>query len=300
MSSNLEGILPAVVTPFDQAGTLQPAALEALLQRIYDCGADGVYACGQTGEGLLMAPAVRETVAEIAVRNSPKDALVVIHVGAASTADAVRLARHAVKVGAAAVSSLPPAGAYRFEEIQAYYRDIAAAAGIPVLVYYFPEVAPAVNTLEQILALCEIPGVAGLKFTDFDLYRLAEIRRASRVVFNGRDEVLAAGLLMGANGGIGTFYNLVPRTFADIRGAAARGDWAEARRLQDSVNRLIRLTLRYPMLPAVKRMLAWSGIAAGECLKPRLAMSGGQEESLHKDLMAAGFTPEMFARGTAG
>ena len=300
MKTELHGILPALVTPFDGAGGLRVEALEKLLARLYQHGVDGVYACGQTGEGLLMAPAAREQVAEVAVKHSPKGAQVVIHVGASCVADALRLARHAQHTGASAVSSLPPAGAFSFEEIHAYYRDLAASVEIPVLVYYFPEVAPSIRTLEQILSVCEIEGVVGLKFTDFDLYRLGEIRRAGYTVLNGRDEVLAAGLLMGANGGIGSFYNLVPRTFADIQSASVRGDWAEARRLQDGVNRLIRLTLRYPVFPAVKWILGWSGIDAGPCLKPRLPLTSELAARLESDLVESGFTPQSFAQGVIG
>lgn len=296
----IHGILPALVTPFDDAGQLGAAPLEKLLERSYTCGSNGVYVCGQTGEGLLMDTATRERVTEIAVRNSPRNAQVMIHVGAARVADAIRLARHAERAGATAVSSLPPAGPFGFDEIHNYYRDLAAAVDIPVLVYYFPEVAPSIRTLEQILSLCEIPGVSGLKFTDFDLYRLGEIRRAGHIVMNGRDEVLAAGLYMGANGGIGTFYNLIPRTFVEIQSAATRGDWPEARRLQDGVNRLIRLSLRYPVFPAVKWMLEWSGIEAGACLPPRLGLTREQKENLQSDLLAAGFTAEGFAQGVVG
>jgi len=297
MNSQLNGILPALVTPFHENGSLNTAAYETLLARVYECGAHGVYVCGQTGEGLTTPAPVRQLACEVALSNAPKGAQTMIHIGSAATAEAVALARHAARAGATAVSSLPPSGMLTFDEIHGYYKDLAAAVDIPLLVYFFPEVSPAIRTLEQILTLCEIPGVAGLKFTDFDLYRLAEIRREGLIVFNGRDEVLAAGLYMGANGGIGTFYNLLPRTFVAIQSAALRADWAEARRLQDYVNRLIRLTLRYPVLPSVKRMLIWSGIRAGECLKPRAGMSDDLWSKMQADLTQAGYTAESFARG---
>ena len=102
---------------------------------------------------------------------------------------------------------------------------------------------------------------------------------------------------MGAAGGIGTFYNLIPRTFVGIHAAAVSGDWVRARQLQDTVNRLIRITLAYPPLPEVKQMLAWSGIGAGECLKPCAGMSDEQWRRLRTELLAAGFSAEGFARG---
>lgn len=299
MSHALSGILPALVTPFEENGALNSQAFEALLERVYTSGSHGVYVCGQTGEGLLMPPSLREQATELVVRNSPKNAQVIVHVGASCTEDAIRIAKHAARQGVTAISSLPPIGPFSFDEIRNYYKELASSVDLPLLVYYFPEVSAAIRSLDQILSLCEIPGVVGLKFTDFDLYRLSQIRNAGYTVFNGRDEVLVAGLLMSANGGIGTFYNLLPKTFVEIQKAADAGDWKRARMLQDEVNRLITLTLRYPVFSAVKQMLAWSGIAAGPCIRPRTPLSEQQRNQLQYDLNQAGFIPEHFAQGTA-
>ena len=74
---------------------------------------------------------------------------------------------------------------------------------------------------------------------------------------------------MGANGGIGTFYNLLPELFVEIYEAATAGRWDDARAAQQRVNALIRITLQFPLFPAVKQMLAWSGLDCGACLPPR-------------------------------
>ena len=90
--------------------------------------------------------------------------------------------------------------------------------------------------VEQLEELCSLPNVIGVKFTDFDLYRMAAVARPGRAVFNGRDEVLAAGLLMGADGGIGSFYNLAPDLFVALYDAAVAGRWDEARAIQQRIN----------------------------------------------------------------
>src|SRR5438445_12984281 len=115
-TGSLNGILPAVVTPLDADEQFAPAPFEALLESLYAAGVDGVYVCGGTGEGLLQTVDQRKLVAEAAVRNSPKAKLVVVHVGSHRTADAVDLADHASRIGAAAVSALPPAGNYSCAE----------------------------------------------------------------------------------------------------------------------------------------------------------------------------------------
>jgi len=84
---------------------------------------------------------------------------------------------------------------------------------------------------------------------------MGNLARPGRCIFNGRDEVLAAGLLMGAGGGIGTFYNLLPELFVEIYDAAIAGRWDAARTAQGRVNTLIRITLDFPLFPAVKQML---------------------------------------------
>ncbi|MCX6632585.1 MAG: dihydrodipicolinate synthase family protein, partial [Candidatus Solibacter sp.] len=239
-TGSLRGILPAVVTPFDADEQFAPEPFEALLESVYAAGVDGVYVCGGTGEGLLQTVAQRKRVAEAAVNNSPKGKLVIVHVGSHRTGDAVELAQHAGKLGASAVSALPPLGNYSFPEVRTDYEAGASAAEVPLLVYFFPGSYPGVQTLDQVLELCRIPNVAGLKYTDFDLYRLRSIKQSGAVVFNGYDEVLAPGLLMGADGGIGTFYNVIPELFVDLYQRARGGDWEGARAVQDGINTIIR------------------------------------------------------------
>ncbi|MBI1896759.1 MAG: dihydrodipicolinate synthase family protein [Acidobacteria bacterium] len=291
---DLHGIIPAVVTPFDAEEQFKPQVFETLLERVYSAGAHGVYVCGQTGEGLLQPVEQRKRVAEAAVSNSPAGRQIIIHTGAYRTADAVELTRHASRIGATAVSSLPPLGAYSFAEIRAYYEALAAAAEVPLLIYYFPEVCPGIASAEQILELTSIPNIVGLKFTDFDLYRLESIKNSGAVLFNGRDEVLVAGLLMGADGGIGTFYNLVPELFVEVYRLAGANEWRRARAVQARINELIRLTLRFPLFPAVKRMLGWSGIDCGACLAPRRRLSAGEEERLREALAVSSFAESGF------
>jgi N-acetylneuraminate lyase len=287
--SSFHGILPAVVTPFDDGERFSVAAFERLLDRLYAQGIHGVYVCGSTGEGLLQSVAQRKEVAEAAVRCSPKGKQVILHIGANNTGDAVELTRHAARIGVRAVSSLPPAGGYSFSEIRSYYQAIAAVSEVPVLVYYFPEICPTVSSTEEILELCRIPNVVGLKFTDFDLYKMSILRRHGHVVFNGRDELLVAGRLMGANGGIGSFYNLVPELFLQVYELTESGHWKEARAIQDRINELIEIVLRFPSIPAIKTMLAWAGLDCGQCLKPRRALNATEESQLRALLSQSSF-----------
>jgi N-acetylneuraminate lyase len=286
----IKGILPATVTPLDKDGRFAPAVFERLLERLYGAGVHGVYVCGTTGEGMLMPPAQRQRIVETAVASTPRGRHVVVHVGAASVEDALALSSHAAKAGAQAISSLPPlSGQFGFPEVFRYYETLARAGDLPLLVYYFPDLSPAISSAEQLESLCSLPNVFGVKFTDFDLYRMSLLARPDRCLFNGRDEVLAAGLLMGADGGIGTFYNLVPDLFVQVYTAAVAGRWEEARVAQQRVNALISITLQFPLFPAVKQILTWSGLDCGTCLPPRAPLTLEQQRNLQGRLVEAGF-----------
>jgi N-acetylneuraminate lyase len=271
----LAGILPAVVTTYSADGCFAVGPFERLVQALYQAGVHGLYVCGQTGEGLQQPVEQRKQVLEAAVRCSPRGKLVIVHVGAATTRDALALARHAEQAGAHAISSLPPADRYDFSEIEAYYTELAGATGLPLLVYHHPEVYPHL-TVERALVLCSIPNVAGFKFTDYNLYLLSLIRQQGRMVFNGRDEVLAAGLLMGANGGVGTFYNLFPKTFVRIFNLAREERWDEAAALQASLSQFIRSFFRLPLVPSVRAALEIAGLDTGKCVPPRRCLTSAE------------------------
>jgi N-acetylneuraminate lyase len=292
----LHGILPALITPLDAAGNFNTTSCERLLDRLYSAHVHGVYVCGTTGEGMLQTVAQRKAVTECVLRNSPNDKQVMVHVGAACLSEAIELAQHAARHGAGSISSLPPAGFYSFAEVTAYYRALAASSALPLLVYFMPAGGAALTTLAQIQELCALPNVAGLKFTDHDLYKLSLLKESGATVFNGYDEVLCAGLLMGADGGIGSFYNLVPELFVKLYEQAQAGQWTEARATQRQINELIAITLRFPMFGAIKAMLGWAGIECGTVLPPRRNLTDTETRELGKLLAQSSFADAAFAR----
>jgi N-acetylneuraminate lyase len=268
----------------DSAGGFMPELMERLCAVLYASGVDGVYVCGQTGEGLQQPVAQRKLVVETTVRATPAGKTVMAHIGAGSTADAVELARHAESCGAHAISALPPGGSYSIEEVHGYYSSIASATSLPLFIYFFPAFAARPGGYGDLMRLCEIPGVAGLKFTSTDLFTMWKLKRAGATIFNGFDEIFVAGLAMGADGGIGTFYNVVPEWFVGIHRLAREGKWEEARILQGKVNAVIEIGLQYPMHAGVKEMMAWQGVPCGDCRAPRANLTAEQKRSLRAKL----------------
>lgn len=283
MTSQLRGILPALVTPFEESGSVHVRSLEKLLERVYQAGADGVYVCGSTGEGLALPARARQLVAEIALKHSPPGKQIIAHIGAATLEETIALTKHASSVGVTAISSLPLAG-MRPQDLADFYGAVAHHASVPLVAYYFPAFTGSELSIDQLERICRIPGVTGVKFTDYDLYKLSLLAARNIAVFNGRDEVLAAGLLMGASGGIGSIYNVVPHRFVELFRMASSGQWENARTLQRRINQLITVLLSFPLLPAIKQVLGWRGIECGRTLKCPHELTPEQKEALAREL----------------
>ncbi len=268
----MRGILPALVTPLGPDGELNQPVLARLVEHLYGKDIDGLYVGGNTGEGRDLPADTREKLVETVLSHTPAGKTTMVHVGAYRLEETLRLARHAEKAGATAISSLPPGPQYGFAETRQWYRMIGQSSSLPLVVYHFPALSPALK-LEEMEELLHLPGVAGVKFTSFDLYTMRQLKQSGRTVYNGHDEVLAAGLLMGADGGIGSTYNLMAELFVDLYRKAEQRQWDIAVVVQDRINRLIRILLGYPLIPAIKQVLAWQGFDCGQAVAPRRALT---------------------------
>lgn len=291
MIDGFNGVYPAAVSPKDDAGRFSAARMEALIERLYAADVHGLYLCGNTGEGYLLPVSARKEATEVGVSASKGKGKVVVHVGAPAEVDAVSLAKHAAEAGADAISSLPPyVQGYSFDEVHAYYTRLAYASGLPLFVYYIPAVTHREFSLDEMNRLLDIEGVAGLKFTNHNLFLMEGIMDGGRDphVFNGHDEVLLAGLTMGAHAGIGTYYNILPKHFVGIYEAVKSGKHADGLPLQRDVNRLIRAAQTVRQNAAVHAILRWQGVECGDPITPARPLEKDEEAVLRKALEEAG------------
>jgi N-acetylneuraminate lyase len=244
----LGGLWPALLTPLDPAG--QPAwdVLEHLVELYIAQRLDGLYVGGSTGQWPLLTVPERETLAERVIRTAAGRIPVMVHVGATSTADAVRLARHAASVGAQAVSTVAPTYyPHSADVVFEYYRAVGQAAESPLYVYHLSMVNQLRLPPEDYVArLLSLPRIAGMKITDLDLnlFGLIRAHAGDRLrLFSGADEVLCHAVLSGSVGAIGSFYNLWGPACRQARDAMVRGDVAAAtdftRRFQLAISRIL-------------------------------------------------------------
>jgi len=291
MIRSFDGIFPAVVTPRDANGDFCATTFGSLVDRLYGAGVHGLYVCGNTGEGYVMSDDQRKRVTEAAVSASSGKGRVIVHVGAAREAEAVALARHAFDAGADAVSSMPPyVQGYGFPDVFGYYSRLAGATALPLFIYYIPVVTGRAFTLEEMGRLLGIDSVAGLKFTDYNFYMMEGLlAHASQPhVFNGHDEVMVAGMAMGAQAGIGSYYNILPGRMLEIYRAMREDDLAEARRIQAEVNQVIRAVGQFGHAVGMRTVLKHQGIDCGPPARPATGLSREAEEDLKRAVEETG------------
>lgn len=282
-ASTFCGIYPALLTPLDSAHNLRPEVAQLLMQSLLSAGASGVYIAGSTGEGMRLTLDTRKALVEALIPALPKGKQLIVHVGTPVVDDAIRLAEHAGQHGAHAISSLPPAGDSK--KVRTYYETLAKNSALPLIVYYFPKATPTAFTdPQELLDICDLPNVLGVKFTDFNFYLLQRLVKRGKLVFNGYDEALAAGLLMGAQGGIGSTYNIMPEVYMKIYQTAQRGDWESARLWQSRANDVLTILLRYPFFPSLRAIVGQKGFDCGPMMSGETFLSEIQRRQFFAEL----------------
>lgn len=293
------GVLSALATPLRENGDIEEDTARRLIRWQLDCGMDGFYVCGATGEGIVLKPSARKRLAEIAVAEAKGRGAVINHVGAVDLRTAVELAEHAAKIGVDAISSVPPFYyGYGLREITLYYTELTRASGLPALIYASPQ-AGTVFSRDMVAALMEVGGIIGLKWTNPDYYsmgRIKQINGGNINVLNGPDETLLCGLCMGADGGIGATYNVMPELFVGLYRCFKEGRLEEARALQTKINRMIELLLEFGVLPGIKEILSALDFAMGYCTPPIKRFTDAERAAFFERLRDLRYPEEYLSR----
>jgi N-acetylneuraminate lyase len=220
----LQGVWPAMFTPTDKNGKVNVTELEKLIELLIKEGVDGLYLLGSTGQGFLFNESERKEIAEISLQIINKRVRTIVQVGAISTEECIKLARHAAKAGADAISSVGPiyygaSGNMAFE----HYSKIAHATDLPFLPY---QIGHATNKL-LVEKLMNIPNIVGMKLTTLNLLEISSVYRQTQgewKLFSGADELMCQAALCGTAGAIGSTYNLLPATFKLVREKFLQGN----------------------------------------------------------------------------
>lgn len=244
MSKNekFKGIFTALLTPFSEDGKVNVAALEQLIDYNIRKGVRGFYVGGSTGEVFLLSPEERRIVYETCAKAAKGKCTLIAHIGDLSTENAIMYAKMCEELGYDAVSSVTPFY-YKFskEELVQYYLDIANAVNVPVLMYCIPALSGVAVGFEVFDRLLPDSRFLGVKFTGNDFFTFERLRKKypDKILYNGYDEMFLCGMAMGADGSIGSTYNLMGEKFVRMSQLCEEDKFAQAREIQHEANEII-------------------------------------------------------------
>jgi 4-hydroxy-tetrahydrodipicolinate synthase len=286
-----EGVIPAVVTPFDSTGAVDAPALARNAEWLLDEGCTGLVGTGTMGEAQSTSAAERRLVIETLVEVA--DGRVVVTAGvSAGTADAsIAYARDAVAAGAGALMLLPPLG-YEGDarEIEAFYTEVAGATELPVMAYNNPKASGTDMSPALVARLAGIERVVAVKECSGDARRIAEILSATDglEVLVGGDDWALEGFCAGATGWISGVANVAPRESVDLHRLCAEGRLDEARAVYERVLPLARLDMRPKLVQFFKAAMDLVGREGGPCRPPRLELTEAERGEVEEAVNALG------------
>lgn len=275
MNSKYKGIIPAFYACYDENGEISPQRVAALARHLQGKGVLGLYVCGSSGECIYQSVAERKLVLETVMSAVGGELTIIAHVGANNTGDSVELARHAAALGVDAIASIPPIY-FKLPEhaIADYWNAMSAAApDTDFIIYNIPQLAGTALTPALLKEMRKKPRVVGVKNSspyvqDIRLFKVAG--GEDLIVFNGPDEQYVAGRVMGADGGIGGTYGVMPELYLRAEELISGGKIAEAKALQYDIEEIIDLLCggRGHMYAVIKEVLRLQGLDIGGVRAP--------------------------------
>ncbi|HKP66381.1 MAG TPA: 4-hydroxy-tetrahydrodipicolinate synthase [Casimicrobiaceae bacterium] len=294
----LSGSLVAIVTPMQEGGALDFAALSRLIDFHVSNGTSGIVIVGTTGESPTVNVDEHCQLIKAAVEYAAGRVPVIAGTGGNSTLEAIELTRFAKSVGASACLSVVPYynkptqdGMYR------HFRTIAEAVDLPVILYNVPSRTVADLATETVLRLADIPGINGIKDATSDLVRLVDLTNrlpASRefALYSGNDDTALPFMLLGGHGVISVTANVAPRAVSEVCAAVRANDIVTARRKNARLMSLhTRLFVETNPIP-VKWALSEMGLIHNELRLPLTPLSPRFHDALRAVLRDTGCLAE--------
>lgn len=283
MSKKIEGVLTAIVTPFDEEGGLNVQSLKEQVNRQLAAG-NGIFCGGTNGEFFVLNEQEKITVTAACVEEVAGRANVVAHIGEIATRETIRLGKQIEKLGVDAVSVITPYFVpLKQNELINHYTAVADALSVPVFLYNIP--ARTGNTLEPqtVRVLAEHPNIIGIKDSAGSYESLSGFLNAVKDidnfdVLNGPDSLIHRGFVEGCSACISGLANVAPNEINAIWSHFRAGDVEGSRQAQENVTGLRTNLYSVGFSPAaVKKAVQLMGYNVGES---RYAVSFTEEQQL--------------------
>ncbi|MBU3850562.1 MAG: dihydrodipicolinate synthase family protein [Candidatus Treponema excrementipullorum] len=274
------GIIPAFYACYDDNGKVSAERTRNFTQYLIDKGVKGLYVGGSSGECIYQTVEERKITLENVMAVAKGKLTIIAHVACNSTADSMELAAHAESLGVDAIAAIPPIY-FRLPDhaIAQYWNDISSAApNTDFVIYNIPQLAGVALSVSLYKEMMKNPRVIGVKNSSMPVQDIQMFKDAggdNHIVFNGPDEQLVSGLAMGADGGIGGTYGVMPEVYLTIAKLVSQNKMAEAREIQYEADRIIyaMCTTHGNLYAVMKKIISLrSGVECGSVKKPLAAL----------------------------
>jgi len=280
--SEFHGVFPYLVSPLDTAGAVRTDVLGRLCDDLIKAGVHGLTPLGSTGEFAYLNRRQRETVAKAAIEAAKGRVPVVVGVCSTSTADAVAQARSYQAMGADGILAILEAYfPLRDAQVEAYFRAIADAVEIPVVIYTNPQFQRSDLSLDVIGRLAEHPRIQFIKDASTNTGRLLSIinRCGDRLqVFAASAHIPAAVMLIGGVGWMAGPACVAPRDSVRLYDLCKAGRWDEAMVLQRRLWRLNEAFARFNLAACIKAGLSLRGYEVGDPVAPQSPLTAEERK----------------------
>lgn len=269
------GIIPAFYACYDDEGNVSAERTKEFAEYLLNKGVKGLYVCGSSGECIYQSKEERKLILESVMEIARGKMTVIAHVACNNTKDSMELAAHAESLGVDAIAAIPPIYFHLPEEaIAQYWNDISSAAPhTDFVIYNIPQLAGVSLTMPLFNEMLKNPRVIGVKNSSMptqDIQMFKARGGKDIVIFNGPDEQFVAGRTIGADGGIGGTYAVMPELFLKCDQYIKEGNIEKAREIQYAINEIIyaMCDCECNMYAAAKEVLRLQGINIGDARKP--------------------------------
>lgn len=284
------GVIPAFYACYNDDGSVSPERTKQLARHLVNKGVKGLYVNGSSGECIYLEKEERMRILEAVMEEVGGECTVIAHVACNNTNESCQLAAHAQRLKVDAIASIPPIYFHLPDHaIANYWNAISAAAPeTDFVIYNIPQLAGVALSLNLFREMRKNPRVIGVKNSSMPIQDIQIFKHEGgedSIVFNGPDEQFVGGRAIGADGGIGGTYAVMPELFLKMDRLIRAGKFPEAQKIQHAVNDVIyaMCACRGNLYAVMKKILEINeGLKVGSVREPLPALPESDQPQAEK------------------
>ena len=290
---DLTGVIPPMITPFDDEDRIDEKKLTAEARYLIRCGVTGIVVGGSMGEGAGFSEAELGAAVRIIVEAVEGSVPVLAAIIADDSLEAVRLSLAAQEAGAVGFQVPPPHFQFSMDNrvLDHYYRSITDATGLPLIIYnVVPWAQAAVEALQEIIGAN--PQIIGVKQSGRNIHTLVALlstMRGSIRIYSALDDMIFPSFMLGVDGTISGTAAVFPKETVEMYQAVNRGDLENARSLHERITPIWRLVDRADFPSRAKYAVQLTGRDIGQPRRPFRMPAGEAAREMERAIARSGF-----------